>query len=138
VSRTTNGLGKLVTFANTSGFLASRGKSSQFSVFVSSFGNPVQVAVSSDVLQVGVDHDDFEVFVGGILSDPVRVQDSEGTEFLANSFFGDRLNSSLEFQLVDTLVDGFTVGGTFGGQSLSAASSDSDSEDGETVIKHTK
>lgn len=132
MSRTTIGLDKSVTFSKTSGFLASRGKTSQFSVFVSGLGNPVQITISSDVLQVGVDHDDFKVFVGGILSDPVRVHDSEGTELFTNSFFGDRLNSSLEFQLVDTLVDGFTVGGTFGSQSLSAASSDSDSEDGET------
>jgi hypothetical protein len=104
MSRTTIGLDKSVTFSKTSGFLASRGKTSQFSVFVSGLGNPVQITISSDVLQVGVDHDDFKVFVGGILSDPVRVHDSEGTELFTNSFFGDRLNSSLEFQLLLLMV----------------------------------
>ena len=39
--------------------------------------NPVDARILADGLVLGVDEDDFEVLVGRVLIDPVRVEDSE-------------------------------------------------------------
>jgi len=125
----TDGLVELVTFSETSGFLAGAGKTFEFSVFVDWLGDPVHVGVSSDDLVHWVDHDDFVVLVGTVFSGPVAVDDSETAHSFTGSLFSNRLDSSLEFKLVNSLVDWFTVGGTLWRESLSATSSYSHSVD---------
>ena len=115
--------------AETSGFLAGRSETPGFSVLVGWFSDPLHGWVTSDDFVVGVDHEDFVVFVGRVLSNPVRVEYSRIAHSFTGTFFGDRLDSVLEFQRVDTLVDGFTVGGTLGSKSLPAAPSYSDTVD---------
>ena len=39
---------------------------------------PLGVWVTSDDLVEGIHHDDLKVFVGGVLAEPVAVQDTEG------------------------------------------------------------
>lgn len=114
VPGSTNSLRVLGTMSQTPRFLTSRSKTPKFTVFVFAGAHPVHVAVTSDSLVLRIDHDAFEIFVGGILAYPVRVEDSETAERFAGSFFSDGLDSTLEFELVDTFVDWFAVGGTFG------------------------
>ena len=132
VSGTTDGLGESVSFANTSGFFAGAGEAFAFSVFVDWLGDPLHIGISSDDFVLWVNHDDFVVLVGTVFGSPVAVDDSETAQSFTGSFFGDRLDSSLEFELVNSLVDWFTVGGTLWGESLSATSSYSDSVDNVT------
>jgi len=134
VSGTTNGLGESVTFSETSRFFTGAGKTFKFSVFVDWLGDPVHVGISSDDLVVRVDHDNLVVLVGGIFSSPVTVDNSETANSFTGSFFSDRLNSSLKFKLVNSLVNGFTVGCTLWRESLSATSSNSDSVDYVTLL----
>ena len=54
-----------------------------------------------------VDKDDFEVFVGRILVNPVRVEDSEICAAAGNTLFSCGFERSLVLELVDTLVGGF-------------------------------
>lgn len=130
------GLGVVVqvTSVDTSRLLAGSGKTSGFSSLVDSVDDPVDLGVSSDGLVRRVDEDDFEVLVGRVLVNPVRVQDSQVGASSANSFFGSRTERSLVLQVVDTLVGGLTVSSTLGDRSLSATSSDSDSVDDETLL----
>ena len=75
--------------SQTSSLLASRCQTSQFSVLVDGIADPVNLGVVSDGLMASIDEDDFVVFVGSILSNPVRVEDSEATNLSTDSFFSD-------------------------------------------------
>ena len=94
-----------------------------------SAGNPVDSWVSSDSLVVWIYQDNFVEFEGSVLSNPVRVKNSEISASLSNSVFSNGSVGSCWFQLVDTLVDWLSVYNTFLGKSLSATSSNSDSVD---------
>ena len=101
-------------------------------MFVGWFSDPLHGWVTSDDFVVGVDHQNLVVFVGRVLSNLVRVDYSQTSHSFTGTFFGDGLDSAFEFQRVDTLVDGFTIGGTFGSKSLPAAPSYSDTVDNMT------
>jgi hypothetical protein len=61
---------------------------------------------------VGVDQNDFVVLVDTILVNPVRVQHPQVSTSLPNSLLSSTSQTTLELEVVDTLSDGFTVGGT--------------------------
>lgn len=90
--------------SEASGLLARRGQSTELTVLVLAGADPVDVWVASDGVVSGVNDDHLVELVGGVLADPVRVQDSHLWEFLANSLLGDGPDRPLELQLVDTLV----------------------------------
>jgi hypothetical protein len=69
--------------------------------------NPVDPRVAAYDCMLRVDKDDFEVFVGRILVDPVGVEDSEISAAAANTLFSRGFERSLVLELVDTLVGGF-------------------------------
>jgi hypothetical protein len=48
-------------------------------------GDPVDARIAADGLVEGVDEDDLVVLVGGILGNPVRVEDTEGGDKAANA-----------------------------------------------------
>ena len=73
-ARTTNDLRVSVTLANTTGALASRGQTTKFMMFVNVLADPVDLGVTTDGIVVGINQNDFEVFVGSILGNPVGVQ----------------------------------------------------------------
>lgn len=109
--------------------LSNGGKTSAFSVLVFVGGNPVDSWVSSDGLVVWINEDDFVEFVSSVLTDPVRVEDSEVSASLSDSVFSDSSVGSLGLELVDTLVNGLSVDDTLANWSLSSSSSDSNSVD---------
>jgi len=118
----------------TSAALTGSGQTSHFSVLVDTVADPVDSGVLSDDFVGGVDHDDLEVFVGGVLTSPVRVEDSKTTNSSADSLFGDISQISGELELDNTLTGGLTVDYTLGDGFLSAASSNSDSVDNVTLL----
>jgi hypothetical protein len=77
----------------------------------------------------GVDKDDLKVLVGGILVDPIRVQHTEIGALLTNTLFGGGAEGALVLELVDTLIDGLTIGGTLGNGSLAATTTHTDTVD---------
>lgn len=119
----------LVALAGTPVLLAFGGKTTGFSVLVNGVGDPVDSGITSDSLVRRVDTDDLVVLVDTVLVDPVRVQDSQVAATPANTLLGGGSETSLELEVVDTLSDGFTVGGTLGDGLLPVSSSDSDSVD---------
>lgn len=97
-------------------------------------GDPVDSSVSSDGLVVGVNEDDFVELEGSVLTNPVRVEDSQVAASSSNSFLSDGSVGSGRFQLVDTLVNGLSVNNTLGDGLLSATSSNSDSVDNISLL----
>ena len=47
--------------------------------------DPIDSGVSSDAFVVGINHDDFEEFEGGVLTNPIGVEDAEIAAFAADS-----------------------------------------------------
>ena len=134
VTTTSLGLGEQVTLVDTSGLLTSSSKTSSFSVLVNWVDDPVVSSVSYDGVVRWVHQDDFVVLVGGVLVDPVRVQHSQVGSSSTNSLFGGNSQRLLVLQLLNTLVSWLTVSSTLWNRSLSATSSDSDTEDDETLL----
>ena len=68
--------------------------------------NPVDAGIAADGLVLGVDQDDFVVLVGGVLVDPVGVQDTQVGGMATDTLLSGRLERALVLELVDTLVGG--------------------------------
>ena len=88
--------------SETSVSFTGRGESSSFSSFVLWVADPVDSGVVSNGVVGWIYDDDFVIFVGSVLSDPVAVKDSEGGEFVSDSqlSLGSKVSGGL--QLVDT------------------------------------
>ena len=69
--------------------------------------DPVDAGVTADSLVLGIDENDFKVFVSRVLVDPVRIENAEVSAAAANSLFGGGAEGTLIFELVHTLVGGF-------------------------------
>jgi hypothetical protein len=69
-------------------------------------------SVSEYVNQDSLDKDDLVVLVHSVLVDPVRVQNPQVGASTTDTLLGGGLETSLELEVVDTLPDGLTVGGT--------------------------
>ena len=101
-----------VSLANTTILLACTGKSTTFSALVNRVTDPVHSRVPTDSLVGRVDKDDFEVFVNAVLVDPVRVENTQIATTSGDSLLSSRSEGALELEVVHTLTDGFTEGGT--------------------------
>ena len=129
------------------------GHSSGVSSLVDGGADPVDSGISSNRLVRRVDQNDLVELVDSVLImkrcqskkgksnesetnlvDPVRVENSESSTSSRNSFLGGRSERSLELEVVDTLVRGFTESSSLGNRSFSVSSSDSDSVDHEALL----
>lgn len=82
----TDGLGVTEAFAQSTGAFAGAGESTQFAMFLDCIADPVDFRVTTNSVVVWVDADDFEVFVSGILGNPVRVEDAKSTHAATDTF----------------------------------------------------
>lgn len=69
--------------------------------------DPVDTGITPDSFVLGVNQDDFEVLVGRVLIDPVRVENSKIGTTTTDTLLGGRLERTLVLELVHTLVGGF-------------------------------
>jgi hypothetical protein len=125
----TLGVVETMTLSMTTGLSANGGKTTGLTTLVNGVGDPVDTGIATDGLVRGVDKDDLKVLVGGILVDPVAVQHTEIGALLTDTLFGGGAEGALVFELVDTLVDGLTIGGTLGNRSLATTTTDTDTVD---------
>mmetsp|Transcript_30083 Transcript_30083/g.41962 ORF Transcript_30083/g.41962 Transcript_30083/m.41962 type:complete len:221 (+) Transcript_30083:75-737(+) len=123
------GLLVLGTTAKTTGMLAGGGEAAELAVLVDGVAQPVDAGIVADSGVHGIDQDDFKVLVGGVLVDPVGVQDTEVTTTATNTLFGLRANVALELDLADTLVGGLTADHTTVVGALAASAADADTVD---------
>jgi len=102
-----------VSLVETPALLPCRRKAAHLAVLVHGLDDPVDTGVLADGLVLRVDEDDFKVLVGAVLVDPVGVEDAQVGAAAADALFGDGAEGALEFELVDTLVGGFTWRGEY-------------------------
>lgn len=102
------GLGLVVAVAlvETAGLLAGGGETASLAVLVDGGDDPVDAGVLADGLVLGVDEDDLVVLVGGVLVNPVRVEDAQVGAAAADTLLGGGGEGALVLELVDTLVGG--------------------------------
>ena len=120
--------------SESSVLLAGGGHSSQFSMLVDGVADPVELGVVADRSVLWVHEDDLEVLVGGVLVDPVRVQDSQAAALSSHLLLGSGLSVPLWFQGSDTLVNRLSVHDTLGDWLLSSSSSDSRPVDDDSLL----
>lgn len=106
LAATSGGVVEAVTFSETTGLLAGGGEATRLAVLVDGGDDPVDAGIAADGLVLGVDEDDLEVLVGGVLVDPVRVQDAQVSTAATDTLLSGRLEGALVLQLVDSLVGG--------------------------------
>lgn len=68
--------------------------------------DPVDTGIAADGLVLGVDQDNLEVLVGGVLVDPVGVEDAQVSAATADTLLSGGPESALVLELVDTHVGG--------------------------------
>lgn len=93
-----------VTLAQPTRLLASSSEATRLAVLVDWVDDPVDAGIAADSLVLRVDQDDLVVFVGGVLVDPVRVQDSQVGAATTDTLLSSGLERSLVLKLVHTLV----------------------------------
>lgn len=96
------------------------GKGRKGTNLVDRLGNPVDASVTTDSLVLRVDEDNLVVLVGGVLVDPVGVQDTQVGAATADTLLSGGGESTLVLEVVDTHVGGLAVGGTLGHRPLTA------------------
>jgi hypothetical protein len=77
VSRAALGVDKQVALAQAARVLAGRGEATHLAMFVHRLAQPLDLGVLADGLVEGVDQDDLEELVGGVLGHPVRVEHTQ-------------------------------------------------------------
>ena len=110
-ARATNVLVVTMTFAETAVLATSGGEATQLAVLVHRVDDPVDARVATNSLVGGVNHDDLKKLVRGVLTNPVRVKNTQVAARFASAFLGQGALTALPFQLVHTLIGGLTVGG---------------------------
>lgn len=68
--------------------------------------DPVDAGITTDGFVLRVDEDHLEILVGGVLVDPVRVEDSEIGSTATHSLLCCGLQRPLVLELIHTLVRG--------------------------------
>lgn len=86
--------------------------------------DPVDTSIATDRFVLRIDEDHLEVFVGGVLVDPVRVEDTQIGSTAAHSLLGCRFQGSLVLKLVYTLVRWLAYQGEYQPQSFCLGSND--------------
>jgi len=120
--------------AESTSLASSAGKSTHFAVLVDGVDDPVDTGVVADLLVVGVDTDDFVVFHGRVLVDPVRVENAKVGVSASGLLFGDGLKIALELKVVDTLMLGLTENHTSVVLSLTSSTSDTGTDDNVSLL----
>jgi len=118
----------------SAGLTSGGGESAHLAVLVNGVDDPVDPGVVADLGVGRVSEDDLVVLHGGVLVDPVGVEDAEVRELAPDLLLGDGLEVALELELVDTLVLGLTEDCSFRVLPLAASPADSDADDDVSLL----
>merc|ERR1719244_1068656 len=116
------GLVESVSLAKTTRALACGSEASQLPVFLYTGTHPVDLGVPGDGCVVDVNHNHLVVFVSRVLTDPVRVENSEPLQSPTNPLFGNRLEVPLRLLLLDSTRSlGFAIRTSLSDRALPAS-----------------
>ena len=127
-------VGTVSTLAHSTSLASSAGKSTHLAVLVDGVDDPVDARVVADLGVGRVDADDFVVFHGSVLVDPVRVENTKVGVLASGLFFGNTLEVALELEVVDTLVLWLTEDHTTVVLSLASSTSDSGTDNNVSLL----
>jgi len=128
-------LGTVARNTHTTGLLAGRSEATHLTVLVSGSADPVDTGVVADAVVGRIHADDFVVLVGGVLVDPVGVENAGVGALAANTAFSDNLEVARGLEVGDTLVLGLTVHDTLVPLLLAAATADGNAGDGVSLLR---
>ena len=121
--------------AQAAGLLAGVSQTAELSVLVDGATDPVSLGVPPDGGMGDVHHDDLEVLVGGVLTNPVGVEDPQTLESPAHSLLGDGLEVTLGLLLLDSTRGlGFTVRTSLSDGPLPATTPHGNAVDDESLL----
>ena len=124
-----------MSLAKSTGRLASGGKTSKLPVLLDWAAHPVDLGVPGDGGVVDIDHDDLIVLVGGVLANPVGVQDPQSLESSAHTFLSDRLEVPLRLLLLHSSRSlGLTIGTALCDWALASSTPHGDAVDDEPLL----
>ena len=108
VGSTNTTVGAVSLLAESTSLSTSRGQSTHLTVLVNRVYDPVDAWIVANLWMGRIDQNDFVIFHGCILVDPVGVQDTQVGITTSNLFFRNTLQVALKLQVVDTLMLGLT------------------------------
>jgi len=121
-------------FSETTVMFSNAGETTSLPALVHRLGDPVNPRVAANGFVIGVYEDDLIIFVDTVLVNPIRVQDSQVTATPANALFRNTPQSSLGLEVVHTLMDGFTIGGTLRDVLLAVTPADANTVDNVSLL----
>ena len=116
-------------------FLTRGGQSTSLTVLVHGVHDPVNTRIVSDRDVRRINKNNFEVFISGVLVDPVRVQHSQVISNATSTFLSNTAKISGEFKLINTVVLRLSVDNTLQQRALASTSANSNSVDDIALIK---
>lgn len=123
-----------MTLAETTVLAAGGGETTGFAVLVDGGDDPVDAGIATDGGVGGVDEDDLVVLVGGVLVDPVGVEDAKVGATATDAVLSSVTQGALVLELGDTLVTGLTEDGTLVDGPLTTTTADANTVDNVTLL----
>jgi hypothetical protein len=128
------GLGMSESLSDSTGLASSGGKTTSLTVLVDRGDDPVDASIVTDGVVVGVDQDDLVELVGGVLTNPVAVENTEVATGTANLALSLDTEGSLVLELTDSLGGGLSVDNVGHGLSLASSTANLHSVDDEALL----
>ena len=122
------------TSVESSSLSAGRGDTMKLSVLLGGLGDPIDSGIISDCSVGGINHDNLKPLVDRVLTNPVRVQNSESSTLATGSLFGNGTKVSDKLLLLDTGILWLTIVDTLSNALLSVSSLNTDSVDDITLL----
>lgn len=91
-ARASLGVGVANTTAQTTMSASSSSLSTQLTVLVRGIAYPVNRRISTDVVMVGIEEDGFIIFEGGVLGNPIAVQQAQAPQPTAHTFLQETIS----------------------------------------------
>ena len=135
-TRRTSVVGQVTLDLQAAVLLTSGSEASALTVLVNRVADPVDAGVAADRLVAGVDKDDLEELVGGILVNPVRVEDTEVSAATANTLLGQGLQIAAPLDADNTMGSGLTTSATTVDGVLATTTANTNAVDDESLLGH--
>ena len=113
---------------------ASGSQASSLAVLHDGLADPVDTRVVANDHMAGVDQNNLEILVCGILVDPIRVEHSQVTARSSGTLLSNTAKVSGKLNLIDTLVLGLSVHNPLVVRPLASTSAHSDTEHTESLL----
>ena len=133
-TRAANGLGELVSLAQTAALAASRGETAHLAVLHSGLADPVHARIAANSLVFRIDHDDLVVLESSVLVNPVAVQHAKVVATTADTLFGNSLERTGRLELVDSLGSGLANDLTLANLALATTTANANAVDDKSLL----